>query len=120
MRIHTLLAAALPAVAGLALLTSGPAQAAPAHPAAAPACSYICVWSGANYTGTEAVVPPGTACHSASSMGMDKMRSAVVPDYYWVQFYASSNCTGTYVWASADNQNPLDPPAGSVHFSTVP
>jgi hypothetical protein len=53
-------------------------------------------------------------------MGLDKMRSAVVPDYYWVQFDASSDCTGPYVWASADNQNPLDPPAGSVHFSTTP
>jgi hypothetical protein len=114
MRIRTLLAAGLPAVAGLALLSPAPAQATGGHPAAAPTCSYMCVWSGPNYTGTEAAVPRKfRTCISASSLGLDAIRSAVTPEYMPADFWSSASCGGTYVQLGGDMPQ-LNPPAGAI------
>ena len=89
-------ASLLLAVAGLlGALSVAPASAA--SPSDATCGSGYCVWSGANYTGTEVVlqIPGLNRCFAPSAAGFDAARSAVVTgDVYYLEFFSTVDCSG--------------------------
>jgi len=70
---------------------------ASASPADASCASGYCVWSGANYTGTKVVldIHGVNSCITPSAPGYDAARSAAsTGDVYYLEFFATADCTG--------------------------
>lgn len=84
----------------LTAVTALPAVAAGEHCPAQGSCLY----SGANYTGTLAVVPSQGGCHTVASLGFSPARSAArgFGDGSVLQLYSDSACQASLGTVTAD------------------
>ncbi|RDI62793.1 peptidase inhibitor family I36 protein [Nocardia pseudobrasiliensis] len=79
-----------------------------------------CVWSGANYTGTRVVLTAADIkqCHSAQSLGLNGIRSAIVDGEAFDNwsYLSSDTCQGAG-WVLPDRNPSFDPPVRSLYIA---
>jgi Peptidase inhibitor family I36 len=110
-------------LAAAALLALGAAATAGAAGAAA-SCPIggACLYSGANETGTQVQLGGGFACHSAASLGLPAVRSAVNNAVErTILLYVDASCrtpaSPAFVVRQVDD---INPPALSVRIRPLP
>jgi hypothetical protein len=111
---------AVAVAAGGAVL--GAAASTPAGAASTCPISGACVYSGPNETGTQVQLPGGFGCHSAASLGLASVRSAVNRGAeQTILLFTDSACrtaaNPAFVTRQVDN---IDPAALSVRIRPLP
>lgn len=91
------------------------------------ACGFgeICIYSGANQTGTMATVPTRTSCRTVASFGLPSARSAVDNHEFMVlRLYSDTACkvpaTPAFIFTGGGTADDITPAAQSVNLLPIP